>query len=81
MEIGRNEATPAEENARQLANAFASERVRKELDTLKKVLGLSDNAIVAEKEIDRLLGILLSTAYFKGYMDRHRGEKLKKLYL
>jgi len=77
-----NEPTAAEENARQLANSFAKERVRSVVEQLEKELSVESGAMNWSKEkVDRVLGTIVSTAYFKGYMDRHNNEKLRRLYL
>ena len=75
-----NEPTPAEENARALANSFARERVKAVVDQLESLLSVESGSMTWSKErVDRVLGTIVSTAYFKGYMDRHNGEKIKHL--
>jgi hypothetical protein len=82
METNKHEATPAEENARQLANSFATSRVQEFVEKLHKELATESGGVVwVESKVKKQLGILLSTAYFKGYIDRHEGSKLRKLYL
>ena len=82
MEQNKYEATLAEENARQLANSFATNRVEEFLTKLQKEMSTESGGVVwVEPKVKKQLGVLLSTAYFKGYMDRHEGAKLRKLYL
>jgi hypothetical protein len=71
-----------EEAARELANSFAGERVPPALEQLHQTL-IKENGEFewSSIEVNKIIGRLISTAYFKGYMDRANNNKLQKLYL
>ena len=76
------DTTQAEESARELANSFAGKRVPESIEQLRKALSLESGPLDwNDHKVNQALGRMISTAYFKGYMDRHHGEKLRKLYV
>lgn len=77
---------PAEESARELANAFAGERVQGFVDDVLDTL--IDNEGEGEKQlkwteagVHKVIGRVVAIAYFKGYMDRAGNNKINRLYL